>query len=74
MMLKSIDRGWKMKFFPLTWRESDQVSNVKLVRQSLRVAEIALRYGAMRRKYLASDYSGLPDGFYPSTVVAGNAC
>jgi glycosyltransferase involved in cell wall biosynthesis len=74
MMLKSIDRGWKMKFFPLTWRESDQVSNVKLVRQSLRVAEIALRYGAMRRKYLASDYSGRPDGFYPSTVVAGNAC
>ncbi|HTI02929.1 MAG TPA: glycosyltransferase family 2 protein [Acidisoma sp.] len=74
MMLKSIDRGWKMKFFPLTWRESDQVSNVKLVRQSLRVAEIALRYGAMRRKYLANDYSDRPDGAYPSTVVAGHAC
>lgn len=72
MILRSIDAGWKMKFFPLTWREADQVSNVKLVKQSLRVASLPLAYAFNRAGYRETDYSGRGSSAYPSTVIFEN--
>lgn len=72
MILRSIAAGWKMRFFPLTWREDDQVSNVKLVSQSMRVLRLPAAYLTGRKAYLAGDYSGRPDGAYPSTLVYDN--
>ena len=72
MILKSINAGWKMRFFPLTWRESDQVSNVKLFRQALTVMGIVFTYLVARGKYVTMDYSGRPTGNYPSTTVSEN--
>jgi glycosyltransferase involved in cell wall biosynthesis len=64
MILRSIAAGWRMQFFPLSWREDDQVSNVKLVQQSLRVLRLPLAYRVARRRYLARDFSGAPDARY----------
>jgi dolichol-phosphate mannosyltransferase len=57
MILRSIAARQRIRFFPLEWREDDQISNVKLVRQSLRVLSIAVRYALQRNRYLADDYS-----------------
>lgn len=69
MLLRSIASGWRIRFFPLEWREDDQRSNVKLVRQALKVLGIALSYALARRSYLARNYAQKPEETYSSTVV-----
>lgn len=70
MILRSAARGQALKFFPLTWREEDQVSNVKLVSQTIRVARLPLAYLFNRQGYLAADYSRKPEGGYTCQAVA----
>jgi dolichol-phosphate mannosyltransferase len=69
MILDSINSGSSIRFFPIIWREDDQVSNVKLVRQAARVLRIALSYAFMRGRFLDSDHSGDPTNAYPATMV-----
>jgi glycosyltransferase involved in cell wall biosynthesis len=70
MLLRSIAMRWRIRFFPLEWRESDQTSNVKLMRQALRVLGIALSYGLTRQRYLTSNYAAAAaQGVYSSTVI-----
>ncbi len=72
MIVRSIANGWNMRFFPLSWREADQVSNVKLVSQSLRVLRLPFAYRFGRKRYLNRNYSAKPDGLYPSTLQFEN--
>ena len=69
MILHSIAAGHRIRFFPLEWREDDQVSNVKLVRQAMRVLMIPLTYAFRRRSYLTTDHSGRDSDVYTSTPV-----
>ncbi len=69
MLLRSISAAWRIQFFPLEWREDDQLSNVKLVRQAFRVLGIALAYAFNRSNYLATDYAQPYREGYPSTVI-----
>lgn len=69
MLLRSIAAGWRIRFFPLEWREADQTSNVRLFRQAMRVLGIALSYGFNRRAYLASDDADPASAGYSSTIV-----
>ncbi|WP_331068459.1 glycosyltransferase family 2 protein [Steroidobacter sp.] len=69
MILGSIAGRQRIRFFPLEWREDDQISNVKLVRQSLRVLGIAAAYAFDRRRFLETDHSGRPEGRYGYRVV-----
>lgn len=73
MLLRSVAAGWRLKFFPLEWREDDQVSNVKLFQQAMRVLGIALSYAFTRKSYLASNYADDPAETYTSTVVFDSA-
>jgi dolichol-phosphate mannosyltransferase len=73
MILHSIAAGWRMRFFPITWKEDDQISNVKMFRQSLRVLAIVRDYAFSRRRFLQKNYAGQPDARYTSTVVFANA-
>lgn len=73
MLLRSIQAGWRIRFFPIEWREDDQLSNVKLVRQALRVLGIALSYAFSRNSYIATDYAQPYREQYPSTVVFNSA-
>lgn len=72
MILHSIAAGWRMRFFPIAWREDDQISNVKMVRQSLRVLAIVRDYAFARRRFLQLDHSSEPGRAYTSTVVFTN--
>ncbi len=69
MILASVHWRWNIAFFPITWREDDQVSNVKLGRQSLQVLGILARYVFDRRAFLEDNYSGRSHDGYGYTVV-----
>lgn len=43
------------KFIPITWREEDQVSNVKMFSQAMNTLKIALRY-RLNKKYVLSEF------------------
>lgn len=45
-----------IKFFPITWREDDQVSNVKMFSQALSTLDLIIKYFFKREKYLKEDF------------------
>ena len=56
MLLATKSYKQNIKFFPITWREDDQVSNVKMVSQALNTLGIALKYLFKRKKYLEDEH------------------
>lgn len=61
LLLDGLRKGYRFRFFPLTWREEDQISNAKVIRQGLRILGMLWRY-LLRRHYLvppaaARDYT-----------------
>jgi hypothetical protein len=72
MLLRSYAHGWKIRYFPLSWREDDQISNVKLFRQATRVASLPFLYASRRQNYLSRNFSGRPTADYTCKVVATN--
>ncbi len=52
MILFSVSQHHKIKFFDITWREDDQISNVKLFSQAKKTLIIALSYLFNREKSL----------------------
>ena len=44
-----------IKFFPLSWREEDQISNVKMFSQSKITLLIALKY-RLNKKFVLSEF------------------
>lgn len=68
MLLASYHRRQIVRFFPITWREEDQLSNVKLVRQSLRVLGLLAGYGLAPRDFLAKDFRSIRFGAYSGQI------
>ena len=69
LILASCAWRWRIAFFPLSWREDDQISNVRLFRQALRVANILWQFLTARRRFLELDHTGKPGRSYTSTVI-----
>ena len=55
MLMGSYNRKQSVKFFPITWREEDQVSNVRLFRQATRVLSLLTGYFFGRRRFLQTE-------------------
>ncbi|MBY4949070.1 glycosyltransferase family 2 protein [Cupriavidus respiraculi] len=72
MVLASVYWKWKLRFFPITWREEDQVSNVKLTRQSIQVLGILASYVFKRQSFLADNHSGRASTDYGFSEVGRN--
>ena len=70
MILASVHWKWKIDFFPISWREDDQVSNVKLTRQSIQVLKILLQFMVDREGFLHDDHSGRRDQQYGFEVIS----
>jgi dolichol-phosphate mannosyltransferase len=73
LILASAAKRWRMRFFPIEWREEDQRSNVKLVRQSLKTLRIVTDFARSRARFLGLDHSGRPGQRYTWTVAFDNA-
>ena len=51
LLAAMVDRGLRILFFPISWREDDQVSNVRMTSQALKTLGAAREY-LMRRQTL----------------------
>ena len=58
LSLYMVDAGWRLRFVPISWREEDQRSNVKLVQQGLRTLGLVRDFLRDRRAFFAADHSG----------------
>ena len=45
-----------IKFFPISWREEDQVSNVKMMNQALKVLKYLFSYVFNKKKIVEKDF------------------
>jgi dolichol-phosphate mannosyltransferase len=54
MILYTVGAGGSFRFFPLSWREEDQASNVRLVRQTIRMLDVVRQYAVNRRRFMTA--------------------
>lgn len=69
MILATVHWRWRIEFFPISWREDDQVSNVRLVRQSMQVLKLLARFIFTKQAFLDENVSGRPVDSYSYTVI-----
>ncbi|HVE54610.1 MAG TPA: glycosyltransferase family 2 protein, partial [Ramlibacter sp.] len=70
MLLASYARGHRVCFFPIGWREVDQVSNVRLFRQAFEVLRLWLAYVRDASAFLARDMRAQPVAYTGSICHA----
>jgi len=70
LLLDMIDRGNEVGFFPISWREEDQVSNVRMASQALKTLGAAARYTFARDRFRGTDYRGVRHADYAFDVIA----
>lgn len=73
MLLGSYHRKQRVDFFPISWREEDQRSNVKMVQQSLRVLKFLLNYFFFRGKFLHKDMRAIAFERYTGAIKYSQA-
>lgn len=70
LLLDMYDRGNKVMFFPISWREEDQVSNVKMVSQAMKTLGAPREYALRRKRFRATDYRNVKHERYVFDAVA----
>jgi glycosyltransferase involved in cell wall biosynthesis len=70
LLLDMIDRGNKLIFFPISWREDDQVSNVKMASQALLTLGAAKEFAVSRKRFRSADYRRVKRERYAFDVIA----
>ncbi len=68
MLMGSYNRKQSVKFFPITWREEDQVSNVRLFRQATRVLSLLAGYFFGRARFLQTEMRAKPFDDYRGDI------
>ncbi|MDR5855195.1 glycosyltransferase family 2 protein [Caballeronia sp. LZ062] len=72
MILATVYRRWKIRFFPISWREDDQISNVKLARQSMQVLQLLATFVFRRRRFLEGSHTHRAADAYRFETVFDN--
>ena len=70
LFLTLFDQKRKVMFFPITWREDDQVSNVKMASQAVKTLAIAGEYSFKRKRFRSSDHRLRAHERYAFDVIA----
>lgn len=68
MLLASYNRHQRVGYFPISWREEDQASNVRLFQQAFRVLGFLARYGLLRGRFLSKEMRAKPFASYGGEV------
>ncbi len=72
LLVGMVDRGLRLLFFPITWREDDQVSNVKMASQAMKTLGAAREF-VMQRDFLRrGEHRTTPRPAYTFKVVASH--
>ena len=70
MILGSAYYGHDIRFFPICWREDDQVSNVKMVNQAVTVLKLLGSYIINKKAFIEADHRDTPVDDYSAEAVA----
>lgn len=70
LVLASFEYKFKIIFFPISWKEDDQVSNVKLFKFGRSLLGMAFGYFFQRNKYLAKEMRENIIDRYTYTIIA----
>ena len=69
MVLGSAFYKHKVRYFPILWREDDQVSNVKMMNQALVVLKLLGSYILNKKKFINGEHRDKPIEKYTAQVV-----
>lgn len=73
MLLGAKARNASYRFFPISWRETDQVSNVKMMNQAMRTLKIPLHYVfTSKARFLQDEYRDNPIESYSANIIYTN--
>lgn len=72
MVMGSAFYDHKVKFFPIVWREDDQVSNVKMVNQAFTVLKLLLSYIFNKKKFVIAEHRDRIISDYTAQVIYSN--
>ena len=72
MIMGSAYYKHKVKFFPIIWREDDQVSNVKMVNQAITVLKLLWSFICNKKKFVESEHRDKVVEAYTAQVVYTN--
>jgi glycosyltransferase involved in cell wall biosynthesis len=73
LLLRLIYTDRRIIFFPISWREEDQISNVRIVSQALRTLKIASDYLLRRARFWTVDHRDTPRPAYGFQLVDEHA-
>lgn len=62
----------KVRFFPIVWREDDQVSNVKMLNQAVTVLKLLGAFVANKKRFVASEHRDRVISGYSAKLVYRN--
>lgn len=62
----------RIRFFPILWREDDQVSNVKMVNQAITVLQLLGSYVLNKRKFVEAEHRDRIVTAYEADVITTN--
>ena len=65
---------YKLRFFPLSWREDDQTSNAKLSQMGVQILNLLRKRIAHKDKFFAAEHRDVARDTYPSTELARWHC
>lgn len=69
MILAHCHLGHRIKFFPIEWREDDQISNVRLFRQAFRSLVLLAHYVISPARFVNADHRAIKRDAYASDDV-----
>ena len=72
MILALCQLKQRVLFFPISWREEDQVSNNKLTSFGISLLKLCGRYMAGKQKFVTREWREKPIENYTSSVIASN--
>ncbi|MRG85060.1 glycosyltransferase family 2 protein [Salinibacillus xinjiangensis] len=72
MILAAHTYKHSLMFFPITWREDDQLSNVKLFSQAVKVLSMLGKYSIKRESFITSELRDSPKENYTAKIIAKN--
>jgi glycosyltransferase involved in cell wall biosynthesis len=70
LLLRAIDQQARLLFFPISWREDDQISNVRMFSQARKTLEILRQFILERAAFRSTDHRAKPHDAYTFDVVA----
>lgn len=72
MVMGSAYYKHKVKFFPIIWREDDQVSNVKMMNQAITVLKLLASFVLNKKKFVKSEHRDKVVKKYTAQVIYTN--